>query len=326
MRNVGLLCGVFLALCGVSASHAQENFPNKPITIVVAGGAGGNIDATARMLADKMSKKWGQPVLVEARPGAGGSVAADYVSRANPDGYTLLMAAPAPLVINEALYGSLSYDPKELASISVVNSANNTVVVSKNVAAKNFEEFLAYAKSHPGEVSYASQGIGTLPHLGSELLKTVAGIDLLHVPFRSTATAMNDVAAGNVDMMILMPVAARNLVESSGAKILAVASREHLPELPDVPTLDELGVPGVYIESWNAIAAPPGTPEEIVNTLNEAVLEAQADPDTQKQIAAIGMVSIGSTPAEMDAFLEEERVRWEAVIKEAHITATADAN
>jgi tripartite-type tricarboxylate transporter receptor subunit TctC len=317
------LAGAGLLLALTDAALAQGDFPNKPVTIVVAGGAGGNIDATARMLGDKMSKMWGQPVLVDDRVGAGGNVGADYVARAEPDGYTLLMAAPAPYVINEALYGSVGFDPKAFKSISVVNSAENTIVVSKDVPVNTFGELLDYIRKNPDTVTYASQGVGTLPHLGAELLQAVTGTKLVHVPYRSTADAVNDLAGGNVDLMIAMPSHAHNLVEGSGAKVLAVASKERLPSFPDVPTLSELGVEGVVIESWNALAAPPGTPDAIVDKIHEAILKVQSDPETQKQLDAMGMNAVGSTPKEMDAYLTQERSRWADVIKRAGISATA---
>jgi tripartite-type tricarboxylate transporter receptor subunit TctC len=320
---LGVLAGAGLLLALANGAYAQGDFPTRPVTIVVAGGAGGNIDATARMLADKMSKMWGQPVIVDDRVGAGGNVGADFVARAQPDGYTLLMAAPAPYVVNQALYGSVSFDPKAFKSISVVNAAGNVLVVSKSVPAKTFEEFLSYIRANPEKVSYASQGVGTLPHLGAELFQAVTGTKLVHVPYRATADAVNDLSAGNVDMMITMPSGAANLVEGSGAKVLAIASNKRLDAFPNVPTFSELGIKGVVIESWNALAAPPGTPDDIVKKINDAVLKAQAEPDTAKQLAAMGMSAVSSTPKEMDDLLAQERTRWADVIKRAGISVAA---
>ena len=317
-----MLLAAAVALSTLAAPVLAQDYPNKPVNIIVAAPAGGGIDVAARLVAEELHKKWGQPVVVENRQGGGGNVGADALSRAAPDGYTIMVSGPAPLTINRLIYDSLTFDPDTIVPVAILNTIPNTIVVSNELGVDTFEAFVEKAKAEPGIISYASQGIGTTPHLGAELLQSVAGIELVHVPYRGTAPAVTDIVAGHVDMMFMQLESALRLQKDGTGKILAVSSAERVAELPDVATLIELGYDGFVSDTWNAVTAPPGTPAEIVATINGAINEAIALPAVSERFVNLGMHPVGGSAQDMIDYLGEERVRWGKVVEDAGIKVT----
>jgi tripartite-type tricarboxylate transporter receptor subunit TctC len=265
-----------IAVCTMTASVARAddaaaNYPNRPVKIVVDVPAGGGVDTVTRIVAEGLQKRLGQPVIVENRAGAGGNIGADYVFHSDPDGYTLLATQPAAITINPMLYKNMTFDPAKFEPIAIMTSIANVLLVRPNFPAKNAEEFIAYAKASPGKITYASQGIGTTSHLTAALLENRIGTKLVHVPYKGTAPALNDIISDHVDMIFMELASAIKLHEGGKARILGVATDTRLASLPDVPTLDEAGVKGFESWTWNAIAAPPNTPKPIVAKLNAAI-------------------------------------------------------
>jgi tripartite-type tricarboxylate transporter receptor subunit TctC len=322
MRKVlaAIVCG--LALIGsASAQDSAADFPNKPIRIVVCVPAGGGVDTVARIVADGLQKKLGQPVVVENKAGAAGNIGAEFVFTSDADGYTLLAAQPAPLTVNPLLYKKMTFDPTQFVPVTIMTSIANVLMVRPDFPAKNAQEFIAYVKANPGKVNYASQGIGTTSHLTAALFEKVVGTKLVHVPYKGTAPALNDLVASHVDMIFMELASAVKLHEGGRAHILAVATNKRIANLPDVPTLIEAGLPGFESGTWNAIAAPPKTPAAIVAKLNAAVNEVLKGPEAQSHFAAINLAAAGGSPAEAKAFITKETEVWGGVIKDAHVEA-----
>ena len=317
-----LLLSAAIAVSIIAAPVVAQDYPAKPVNLIVAAPAGGGIDVAARLVAEELHKKWGQPVVVENRQGGGGNVGADALARATPDGYTIMVSGPAPLTINSLIYDSLTFDPDAIVPVAILNTIPNTIVVSNKLGVDTFEQFVEKAKAEPGLISYASQGIGTTPHLGAELLQNVAGIELVHVPYRGTAPAVTDIIAGHVDMMFMQLESALRLQADGTGKILAVSSEERVPELPEVATLIELGYDGFVSDTWNAVTAPPGTPDDIVATINGAINEAIAQPNVTERFVNLGMRPVGGSAQDMTDYLNEERVRWGKVVVDAGIKVT----
>ena len=312
------------ALLLASSALAQDpaaGFPNKPIKIVVCVPAGGGVDTVTRIVAEGLSQRLGQPVIVENRAGAAGNIGAEYVFTSDPDGYTLLAAQPAPLTINPLLYKKMNFDPKEFEPVAIMTSIANVLLVRADFPAKTAQEFIAFAKANPGKINYASQGIGTTSHLTAALFENVTGSKLVHVPYKGTAPALNDIIAGHVDMIFMELASAIKLHEAGRARILAVATDKRIANLPDIPTLDEAGVKGFESGTWNAIAAPPKTPAAIVAKLNKAVNEVLASPEAQAHFARINLHAAGGTPAQAAAFIKRETQVWGGVIKAANVPA-----
>jgi tripartite-type tricarboxylate transporter receptor subunit TctC len=256
---------------------------------------------------------------VENRGGAGGNIGAEAVFTADPDGYTLLAAQPAPLTVNPLLYKQMSFDPTKFEPVTIMTSIANVLLVSPDFPAKTAKEFIAYAKANPGKINYASQGIGTTSHLTAALFERMTGTKLVHVPYKGTAPALNDLIASHVDMIFMELSSALKLHEAGKAHILAVATSARIPSLPDVPTFEEAGVKGFESGTWNAIVAPPKTPPAIVAKLSKAINEVLDSPDVQEHFKKIALHAAGGTPAEAKAFITKETQVWGAVIKEAHV-------
>ncbi len=312
---------LFFASGAASAQNAAADFPNRPIRIIVCVPAGGGVDTVTRIVADGLSRRLGQPVVVENRAGAAGNIGADVVFTAEPDGYTLLAAQPAPLTVNPLLYKNMSFDPKKFEPVAIMTSIANVLLVRPDFPAKTAQEFIAYAKANPGKINYASQGIGTTSHLTAALFETVTGTKLVHVPYKGTAPALNDLIAGHVDMIFMELASAIKLHQAGRAHILAVATNKRIANLPDIPTLIEAGVPGFESGTWNAIAAPPKTPAAIVAKLNKAIVEVLNSPEVQDHFAKINLHAAGGSPAEAKAFIVKETQVWGQVIKTAGVPA-----
>lgn len=313
-----LAAAALAALLGANAVNAQE-WPAKPVRIVVPFPAGGSADLMPRIVAEKLAERWGQPVVVENRPGAAGNIGADAVFRSDADGYTLMSSPPPPLVINKLLYPRLAYDPDQFVPISVIGSIPNVLLVRPQVGANSVAELIAIAKANPGKLNYASQGSGSTSHLCAELFKTMAGgLQIAHIPYKGTAPALTDLLAGQVDMMCDNLGVSLPHVRSGKLKALAVASRQRFPGLPDVPALAET-LPGFESVAWFGIVAPPKTSPVIAERVASGVQEALKLPDVQKRLAELSAEPMGLGPGETAAFMRQEVERWGAVIRAAGV-------
>jgi tripartite-type tricarboxylate transporter receptor subunit TctC len=309
------------ALVPARAQDPAADYPNRVVRVIVNNPAGGGLDTVTRIVTDRLTQKLGQPVVIENRGGAGGNIGAEAVYTAAPDGYTLLAAVPAALTTNVFMYKKLGYDPAKLEPVAVLGTFPNTLLVKKDFPAKTVQEFIAYVKANPGKVNFASQGIGTTSHLTAELYNSLTGAKMVHVPYRGTAPALNDIVAGHVDLIFMQLSSAMKLHEAKNARILAVTTDKRVPELKDVPTMIEAGVPGFVSDTWNAIAAPPGTPPAIIAKLNKAINEAMNDPEVEKRFAELQIIKVGGSPADMRKLIKEDTQRWGDVIRKAGIQA-----
>jgi tripartite-type tricarboxylate transporter receptor subunit TctC len=321
------VCGlVVLAAVGslLSSARAQDpaaDYPNRVVRIVVNNPAGGGLDTVTRIVSDALTRKLGQPIVIENRGGAGGNIGAETVYTSAPDGYTLLAAVPAVLTTNVFMYRKLPFDPAKFEPVAVLGTFPNTLLVKNDFPAKTVQEFIAYVKANPGKVNYASQGIGTTSHLTAELYNSLASGKMVHVPYRGTAPALNDIVAGHVDLIFMQLSSALKLHEANRARILAVTTDKRIDTLKDMPTMIEAGVPNFVSDTWNAIAAPPGTPASIVAKLNKAINDVMNDPETVRRFADSQIIKVGGSPDDMRKLIREDTERWGAVIKRAGITA-----
>ena len=320
LRRSAMIVSFGVALLfGAAAIAFAPDYPDHPIRVIVSVPAGGGVDTVTRIVTDKMRAELGQPVVVENKPGVSGSLAAETVSKADPDGYTLLASQPAPITTALFLYKSLNYTPADLVPVAIMSHVPNVVLVRKDFPAKTVQELIAYAKANPGKINYASQGVGTTSHTTAELFQFITGTKLTHVPYKGTAPAVNDLLAGNVDLMFNELATSIEPHKSGQARILAVTVKDRVPSLPDIPTLEEVGVHGCISDTWHAITAPPKTPPEIVAKLNAAANAAMRDPGLREHFAALSIGPGGGTPAEASAFVKEETQRWGDVIRKAGI-------
>jgi tripartite-type tricarboxylate transporter receptor subunit TctC len=301
------------------AQDAAANFPNRPIRIIVSVPAGGGVDTVTRIVANGLQKRLGQPVVVENRAGAAGNIGADVVFHSDPDGYTLLASQPSPLTINPLLYEKMNFDPTRFEPVAIMTVIPNVLLVRADFPAKTAPEFIAYAKANPGKINYASQGIGTTSHLTAALFEKVTGTKLVHVPYKGTAPALNDLIAGHVDVIFMELASAIKLHEAGRARILALAVTKRVANLPDVPTLNEVGIKGFESYAWNAIAAPPKTAPAVVAKLNKAVNEVLQDTEVRAHFAKINLQAAGGSPADAASFIKKENTVWGDVIKQAHV-------
>ena len=293
---------------------SAEEFPTKPIRMIVPYAAGGGTDIVARIIAQKLQDKWGAAVVVENRGGAGGNLGAEDVFTAAPDGYTILFTAQGPLVVNQSLYEKLPYDPSKFTPISLVMIAYNALLAYPEVPATDLRQLIDYAKAHPDKLNYASQGVGTAAHLTAELFKSMAGVKIDHVPYRGSGPALTDLVAGHVDLMFSELAPSLPYIQSGQLRALAVSSDKRLAALPGIPTVSEV-LPGFVVTSWWAIVAPPGTPAAIADKLSSGIGEVVREPEVAKRLTDLSMVPKGSTPGELATFIKEEAERWGNVIR-----------
>jgi tripartite-type tricarboxylate transporter receptor subunit TctC len=314
-RMAAALAGL-LALVAATAVATAANYPDRPVTVVVGFPPGGASDILARILTDKLSKLLGQPVIVDNRPGAGGNVAGEFVAHAAPDGYTLLIGNNAILATNASLYSNIGFDAvKDFAPISLIGTQANVLVVNPNVPAHSLAELIALAKANPGKLNFASSGYGLAAHLAGELFKAQAHIDIVHVPYKGSAPALEDVIAGQDQMMFATISGVMGFLKNGQVRALAVTTLKRTAILPDIPTMDEAGLPGFEATTWHGLVAPAGTPPAIIDTLHGALVAALADPDVKTKLAALG-VDIGSdSSAEFSAYIKAEIPKWAAIIK-----------
>ena len=321
-----LICrstAAFALLWALSASihrsaHAQ-GYPDRPVKIIVPFPAGGTADAVPRLVADRLSRKWGQPVVIENRTGAAGNIGAELAYRSAPDGYTLLSAPPPPLVINQNLYSNLAFDPTKFEPIIVMAQVPNALIVNpNNVKASSVAEMIEYLQKNPDKVTAATQGNGTTSHLTTELFQLMAKVKLRNVPYRGSAPALQDLLAGEVDLMFDNLGVSLPLVEAGKLKLLGVASVQRLPSLPDVPTMAET-LPGFESVAWFAIVAPPKTPRNIVDKINVDVNEALRQPELQDRLKKLSAEIIGGSAERAGQYMREEVDRWGNVIRAAKV-------
>jgi tripartite-type tricarboxylate transporter receptor subunit TctC len=305
-------------LIAVAPSQAGS-YPERPVRIIVPYAAGGTADAIPRMIGDWLSRKWGQPVVIENRTGAAGNIGAEFVYRAAPDGYTLLATPPPPLVINQNLYPHLGFDPARFEPVIVIAHVPNALLVNpKNLNASTTAELIAYLKNNPDKVTAATQGNGTTSHLTAELFQAMAKVKLRPIPYRGSAPALSGLLAGDVDLMFDNLGVSLPLVKAGNLKLLAVASSERLPSLSDVPTIAET-LPGFEAVAWYAIAAPPGTPKSIADKINSDVNEALLQSEVQDRLRELSAQTFGGSRERAAAYIRQEIERWSGVIKAANV-------
>ena len=307
-----------LALVGGTA-FAQD-YPTKTITIVVPFPPGGGVDRAGRMVGDKLRERWGQPVVVENRPGAAANIGAAYVAKAPPDGHTLLFTSPGPLVVNKTMFPNLNYDPDQFVPVTVLMSGANMLTVHPKLGVNSLQQFLAYAKANPGKLNYGTQGAGSSAHLATELLQSMAGIQMVHVPYKGTGPAVADLLAGQVEVMFLEYANAGPHVRAGRLKLIAVGTEKRVSVAPEAPAITEV-LPGFSSTNWTAVVAPPGTPKDIAAKLSATMAEVLKQPDVAKQLQDMNNDPIGSTPEEMAAFVRQESRRWGDVVRNAGIKA-----
>jgi tripartite-type tricarboxylate transporter receptor subunit TctC len=317
-KSFALIAAALLA--ALPASAQQSGYPTRPIKIVVCLPAGGGVDTVTRIISDKLAHRLGQPVIIENKGGQSGNIGAEAVFVAEPDGYTLLASQPAPITTNPLLYKSMTFDPTRFTPIAVMTAIPNTLTVRGDFPAKTAQEFIAYAKANPGKVSYGSQGNGTTSHLTGVMFEQATGAKLLHVPYRGTAPAINDLIGGHVDVLFNELATSMEMHKSGRARILAVTTAERVPELPDIPTLQEAGLAGFVSDTWNAISAPPKTPAPIVAKLNAAINEVLATPEMQAQMKLMHLTPMGGTPAQMADLVKADTRRWGDLIRAANVS------
>jgi tripartite-type tricarboxylate transporter receptor subunit TctC len=322
--------GKFVACCAAilwcvvavfaAADGQAQDYPARVVKIIVPFPAGGTADVMPRILAEWLSRKWGQSVIIENHTGAGGNIGAEIVARSDPDGYTLLASPPPPLVINQNLYPHLEFDPTQFVPIVVMARVPNALVVNPDkIAANNVKEFIAYAQANPGKVTDATQGNGTTSQLTSEMFQMMAHVKVQNVPYRGSAPALNDLVGGSVDCMFDNLGVSLQLVKAGKLKLLAIASPHRLASLPDVPAISE-SLSGFVSVTWYAVVAPAHTPAAVVAKVNAAINEALRDAEVQKRLTELSAEAVGGTTQQAATYLKEEVERWKNVITTAHVT------
>jgi tripartite-type tricarboxylate transporter receptor subunit TctC len=311
-----------LSLMASTAAYAEnEDYPSKPVRIVVPFAAGGSTDVVARILADKLGLEFKQPFIVENRAGAGGNIGADMVAKSAADGYTLLMGTTGVLSINGYLYKNMTYDAaKDFVPVSYTSLITNILVVPQELPVRTVADLVALARSKPGALSFASSGAGSSTHLSGELFKAMAGVDILHIPYRGSSQALTDVVAGQVSMLFDNAPSSIGFVQQGKLRALAVTSRKRLANLPDVPTVDEAGVKGYESLSWSGIVAPAATPQPVVTKLNRAIDRILQTEEVKKRLAGLGVESVGGPPEAFSRHIRVESEKWGKLIKSANIT------
>jgi len=318
MRNLSAL--LIAATLAVALPAAAQTYPSKPVRIVVVSTPGGSVDTLARAIAPRLSSKWSQQVLVDNRPGAGGAIAAELVSKAPPDGYTLMMGTIASLATNVSLYKSLPYDPvKDFAPITLVATQNLVLLVHPSIPSRSVKELVALAKKQPGKLTFSSAGNGVGGHLSGELFKMLAQIDILHIPYKGVQPAMMDVVGGQVTMVFASIASGMAQVANKRLFPLAVTGAQRSPAARELPTMVEAGIKGYESSTWYGLVAPAGTPLDIVNRLNAEVVAGLKSPDLNERLTREGADPVGNSPAEFSKYMQSEIDKWRKVIRAAGI-------
>ena len=311
---VGLLCQA-----AATGAAAQETYPSRLVRMIVPFPAGGTADVLPRIVAEKLSDQWRQPVIIENRAGAGGNIGAEAVAASAPDGYVLLASPPGPIAINDNLYKKLAFQPSKFEPVIVLGTVPNVLVVKPAFPAKTAPELIAYVKANPGKITFASQGNGSTSHLSAMLFQKLTGIEMVHVPYRGTTPALQDIMGNHVDLFFDNLGSSLNLHVAGSLRILALGSASRVPSLPDIPTLQEASVTGFQSVTWFAVMAPPGTPATVTQTINKAIGDVLQLQGVREQFEKMGVRPIGGSAAEAAKFIAEERARWGDVISAANI-------
>jgi len=319
-RTLLKAAAVLAAAFAASGAFAQGSWPQRAVTLIVAFAAGGTTYIVARLVGQRLSELWGQPVVVEDRPGAGGNIGASVVAKSPPDGYTLLVPSGSILTVNPHIYKDMGFDPqKDLVPITNIASGPMIVVVNPSVKARTLQELVALAKSEPGHLNFGSAGVGSQVHMAGENFADAAGIDVKHIPYKGEALALNDLMGGQIQLMVGNIAAASGFVKSGSLRALAVTSRERSPMMPDVPTADEAGLPGFESVGWFGLMAPAGTPRSVIDKIQADVEKVVQNPDVKAALAKQGMVPVANKPAEMARAIADESRKWARVIANRHL-------
>jgi tripartite-type tricarboxylate transporter receptor subunit TctC len=316
---------IFILALGLGAilsptSFAQSNYPAKPINFIVPYGAGGGADSRSRQIAQKMSVILKQPIIVDNKPGAGGNIGTEFISRAAPDGYTIGMGNFAPMAVNKTLFGNLRYDPEtDLTPIILIEKGPLVLVVNPSSPYKTVQDIVVAAKAKPGTLTFSSGGIGGSHQLSAELFEQNAGIEMIHVPYKSGSAGLTDLMAGNVTMMFDQMYSAMPSIKAEKLRPIAITSKKRSPLLPNIPSFAEVGYPKVEVLNWQGLIAPKGTPKAIIDQLNAAANEALKDPQLRELMLSQGNEIGGGSPAEFAALIKSESAKWGAVVKTANI-------
>jgi tripartite-type tricarboxylate transporter receptor subunit TctC len=309
------------ALCGLPGSASAQTYPDKPVRVVVSFTAGGTTDILARLVGERLSKKWQQPVIVENKPGAGGNIGTEFVIRSAPTGYVTLVNSVGPIAINPSLYKSLGYDPlTDLLPVVQIAEVPNVLVVPPSVPANTVDELVAYAKANPGQLNYSSTGVGTSAHLSSFMLASRAGFEATHIPYKG-ADAVTDLLAGRVQFMFATIPSVISQIKAGKLKALAVSSLKRSRSLPEIPTVSERGYPDFEAGSWFGFFVPRGTPAAVIAEINRAVNEVLDDKTIQERMIQEGADPVGGTPEQFGAFVRKEYEKWKIVVRDSGATA-----
>lgn len=323
MRLIDLryLLHLFVLACAVSSGIAQgQGYPTRPVRLIVPFASGGPTDALARLYGDALAQALGQPFIVESKPGAAGNVGSDYVAKARPDGYTLLLGSLGTHGINANLYEHMPYDTvRDFSPVSLVAQTGHVVVVHPSLGVNTLSELIAYAKANPGKISYASAGVGSTPHLAVELLESTTGIHMVHVPYKGGGQAITDLVTGRVQLMIPAVLLPLQHIRSGSLKALAVTSARRDPALPDTPTTAEAGAPGLQMVAWFGIMGPAGMPNDVIARLHAAIVRVVQSPELRDKLLEVGMTAATDTPAEFSKLIESDLARWHAIVKSAGV-------
>jgi tripartite-type tricarboxylate transporter receptor subunit TctC len=321
-RGFARACFVLLGCAVAYTAAAQPAYPNNSVRILVPFPPGGPADALARIIGERLSQSLGQPFIIENKPGAGGNIGMEQGAKAPPDGYTLTLAAVGNLTIAPSLYSKLPYDPaKDYAPITVLATVPNILITAPTVPAKTLRDLIRLGKARPGTLNFASPGNGSGAHLAGELFKSMAGVDIVHVPFNGVGPAMTAVLAGDVQIFFAQSSASLQYIKTGKVTALGVASAKRITAAPELPTLAEAGLPDFEVTSWYGLVAPAGTPSAIVERLNSEIAKALASPDVREKLTGLGAEPVGNSPAEFAAMQKSEAARWAKLAKEAHLRA-----
>jgi tripartite-type tricarboxylate transporter receptor subunit TctC len=317
LRTVAVVVGLFFSLCAAPWTNAQSgDYPSRPIRLVVPFPAGGTTDILARAVGHKLTEAWGQSVVVDNRPGAGGNIGSELVAKAAPDGYTLLMGTVGTHAINASLYAKMPYDNiKDFAPVILVAGVPNVLVVNPAVPVHSVQELIGYAKANPGKLNFASSGSGTSIHLSGELFKTLTGVQMSHVPYKGSAPALQDLVGGQVQLMFDNLPSALALIKSGKLRALAVTSTTRAAAIPDVPTVIESGVAGFEASSWFGVLAPAGTPSPIIAKLNAEIDKWLSSSDAKEKLVGQGANAAGGSPDDFSKHIAAETAKWAKVVK-----------
>ena len=321
-RTAGMLLYAICCVAAPQVNAADTPFPSKPVRIIVPFAAGGPTDIVARTVGQQLTLAYGQPVVIDNRPGAGGVVGADLAAKSAPDGYTLLLCSTGAMAINPGLLPSMPYDPvRDLEPITLVVTIPYLLLVNPSYPAQSVKELLAIARSKPGQLNYGSAGNGTTSHLAMELFRSMANIQVTHVPYKGSAPAATDLVGGQLQLLFDAPPSSLPFVRSGRLRAIGISTMRRTPLLPDMPTINEAGVPGYEVLTWSGICAPAGTSRAVITRLNEAIVKGVTSRETRERFAALGADVVANSPAEYRQFILAELAKWSRVIRDAGVVA-----